>query len=98
MKAMIPVRITTDQKLSEEAVEILWLTVTASTTKTVVSLRNGPNSGAAIKWDCAVVADASDHFRFDPPMLFTRGLYVDVDSNVSSVVIAFRSAKESGKE
>jgi hypothetical protein len=95
--AVIPVRLTADQKLAEEAVEILWLTVTASTTKTVVYLRNGPNDGSPIEWNCAVVADGSDHFSFDPSMLFTHGLYADVDANVSSVVIAYRSAKESGE-
>jgi len=52
-------------------------------------IRNGHNTDADIVIDLACLASTVNDRNFDPPLLFTKGLYVDVGANVTSVLVRY---------
>ena len=93
MKALIPIYGAGDLKLAEQSVEVLWVAFNIGSSNSRCYLLNGPNATADILWECVVLAATTGKFAFDPPMLFTWGLYIDPDTNCDSWVISFRPAQ-----
>lgn len=57
-------------------------------------IRDGHDTGGEPVVDLAALTSSCDPRRFDPPLYFKKGLYVDVGSNVTSVLVHFMPARE----
>jgi hypothetical protein len=86
--------LTADVNLIEQSVEIAGVMITASaSTKTVVSIYDGVNSSGRLLATYRVAADTSKTFKFPQVIPCTRGFYVDVDANVTGVMVFYRPVK-----
>lgn len=56
-------------------------------------IRDGHDTTGEAKIHLAALTSATDPRFFSPPIYFKRGLYVDVASNVTSVLVHFLPAK-----
>ena len=56
-------------------------------------VRDGHDTGGEAKIYLAALTSATDRAFFNPPIYFKKGLYVDVGSNVTSVLVHFLPAK-----
>lgn len=54
-------------------------------------IRDGHSTSADAVIDLAAPASGMDFVSFDPPILLKKGLYVDVGSNVTSVLVQYLS-------
>ena len=59
-----------------------------------VTLYDGESTGDPIIMKLLAVSTNSKVIRFQPPLLTHRGLYLDVGSNVDSVLIQYERTKE----
>ena len=57
-------------------------------------IKDGHDTGGEAVVDLAALTSSCDARRFDPPIYLKKGLYVDVGSNVTSVLVHFLPAKE----
>ena len=53
------------------------------------TIYNGISAKGDLKVDMTCIDDYFDHQDFWPPMYFDRGIFVDVGSNVSSVMVRY---------
>ncbi len=60
-------------------------------------IRDGHDTGGEAVVDLAALTSSNDPRRFDPPIFFKKGLYVDIGSNVTSVLVHFMPAREKGE-
>ncbi len=86
--------LTADVDLIEQSVEIAGVIITASEgTKTVVSIYDGVNSSGRLLGTFRVAADSSQVFNFPQIIPCVRGFYVDVDANITGVMVFYRPIK-----
>jgi len=57
-------------------------------------IRDGHDSNGDIKLDLAALTSSKDNRNFDPPLYLKKGLYLDVGSNVTSVVVHFMPERD----
>ncbi len=89
--------LTADINLIEQKVEVCGVIITASTsTKTVVSLYDGVNADGRLLGTFRVAADDSEAFIFPYPIPCNRGIFLDVDANLTGVMIFYRPLKPQG--
>jgi hypothetical protein len=67
--------------------------VSTSAGVSTASIYDGAGTGGERKVDLSAYADGSDPRSWYPPLVFNQGLYIDVGSNVSSVVVQFLPIK-----
>ncbi len=53
-------------------------------------IRNGNNEDADKIFDLAAPASSMAHGRFQPPLFFSKGIFVEVGANVTSVLVQIR--------
>ena len=87
IKGVKPERGTGDRALYFDRCRVFWITLNVPTTTTVFQLNDSSNDSGDDVWDAKLVNGLVLHCVFDPPMLFERGLYVDVDQTTSSWTI-----------
>jgi hypothetical protein len=56
-------------------------------------IRDGQNTDAEVVVDLAALTSSNDPRRWDPPIYLKKGLFVDVGTNVTSVLVHYRPAK-----
>ena len=87
--------VTADIDLIEQSVEVQGVIITASTsTKCVISLYDGVNSSGRLLGTFRVAADGSQVFLFPQPIPCTRGLFIDIDTSTTGVIVFYRPFKE----
>ncbi len=57
-------------------------------------IRDGHDTGGDSAVDLGATTSGNDSRNFDPPIYLKKGLYVDVGSNVTSVLVHFLPARE----
>ena len=57
-------------------------------------IRDGHDTGGETVVDLAALTSSNDPRKFDPPIYFKKGLYVDVGSNVTSVLVHFMPSRD----
>lgn len=57
-------------------------------------IRDGHDTGGDARIDLAAATSSNDPRNFDPPLYFKKGLFVDVGSNVTSVLVQFLPARD----
>jgi len=57
-------------------------------------IRDGTETSADAVITLAALTSSIDVRNFDPPLYFKKGLYVDVGSNVTSVLVSFMTVRE----
>jgi hypothetical protein len=57
-------------------------------------IRDGHDTGAEAVMDLAALTSSNDSRNFDPPIYLKKGLYIDVGSNVTSVLVHYLPLKE----
>lgn len=87
-------RITGDQLVSRQAALVfgVWL-VAGSGGAATAAVYDGESTNDDRKIDLSCVATGHDNKRYNPPAYFEKGIYVDVGSNVTSVVVQWMSAE-----
>ena len=60
-------------------------------------IRDGHDTGGEAVVDLAALTSSCDPRKFDPPIFLKKGLYVDVGSNVASVLVHFLPEKKKGE-
>lgn len=66
----------------------------STTTKTVVTLRNGNSSTAPIIVTLRISGDDSEQFNFFEPLRITDGLYCDIDNATTGVMVVYKVLRE----
>jgi hypothetical protein len=74
------------------------IVTSSSTTKTVVTLRNGDNATSPIIATLRVSGDDSEQFDFFKPIYCDNGIYADIDANTTGVMVTFKTFKDVGVE
>lgn len=68
---------------------VYWIKPTISTGQGTIRLRDGPSSNADILITIEKSANADAVQRFDPPLPYEKGLYVDVVDHIQDFTIAY---------
>ncbi|MHA2265232.1 MAG: hypothetical protein ACXAEN_22790 [Candidatus Thorarchaeota archaeon] len=58
------------------------------------TIYDGSSTAANQKIDVAVIDDDMRDLVFNPPMYFSRGIYVEHGSNITSIVIRYADVRE----
>jgi len=61
-------------------------------------IRDGHDTSGEAVVDLAALTSSCDPREFDPPIYLKKGLYVDVGSNVTAVLVHFLPAREKNSE
>lgn len=69
------------------------LTGSAGAVATAI-IRDGHDTGGEAVVHLAAVTSDNDTRNYDPPLYFKKGLYIDVVSNATSVLVHFMPEKE----
>lgn len=70
---------------------LCFASITASTAGPATAIiRNGNDENAEKIFDLAAPASSMAHGHFQPPLYFSKGVYVDVGENVTSVLVHIR--------
>lgn len=89
--------VSADTVISTGPCLLTGVTLLVSTTGGEVTLYDGADALAGRKIArFEGIADQSTPIQFSPPLLCQQGLYVDVGSNVTEVLIAFVALKHTG--
>lgn len=87
---------TADAVVIGSAAQVVAMSVTCSSTACAAALYNGTGLGDAVnangRHEQPAVANSGSYQTFDPPIRFTSGIVLDVDANVTNVVVYKRSA------
>lgn len=83
-------RVTHDQVISKVGCEVVYALLTAGQSATAATLYNGDGTGGDPGPTIEAEADHSKQMSPAEPIYFSRGLYVDVDSNIGSLFIMWR--------
>ena len=60
-------------------------------------IRDGHDTGGETVVDLAALTSSNDPRKFDPPIFLKKGLYIDVGSNVTSVLVHYMVARNKGE-
>lgn len=83
-------RVVADSLVSPEPCFLISVSLVSSAVGVSTAvIRNGHNTDAEAVIDLAALASAVDDRHYNPPMPFTKGLYIDVGSNVTSVLVQY---------
>lgn len=86
-------RVTADSVLSRKACFVHGVHLTGSSGgASTATVYNGESTGDDVKIDLSCATSGRDNKRFAPPLYFDKGLYVDVGSNVTSVLVQWQYA------
>lgn len=84
------VRVTGDQRLISRPSYLFSLVISSNGDGDADALiYDGENVKGVARFDLFAVDEAQQQLSFDPPVYMERGIFVDVGSNVESVVIQF---------
>lgn len=86
-KGVKPIRGTGDLAIYFDRCRVFWFTCKSGATASTYQINDSGNNSGDDVWDVTPPASGSIHCVFDPPMLLTKGLYIDTDSNVSSWIV-----------
>lgn len=87
-------RVTVDRCVAHGPCFIYHLAVAADTNGAATAvIYNGISEKADIKIDMTTITSYYAQHDFWPPMYFDRGIYVDVGSNVTSVIVRYHGHK-----
>jgi hypothetical protein len=94
-KAIVTERVTADGCICESPAFIFHLAIASdSNGAATATIYNGSSPKAEQKIDMTTIDDYYSQHDYWPPMFFSRGIYVDVGSNVSSVIVRYHSHKQ----
>lgn len=94
-KALEYDRATADKKISNRPVFLYAAHLVASSVGAATAIiRDGHDTNGEAVVDLAALTSSVDPRKFDPPIYLKKGLYVDIGSNVTSVLVHFLHAKE----
>lgn len=83
-------RITADSLVSPKPCFVFSVSLVADAVGAATAvIRDGHNTGAEAVIDLAALTSSVDDRNYDPPFYFEKGLYVDVGSNVTSLLIRY---------
>ena len=88
-------RITADGQAYAKPAFLYAAHLTADTVGAATAvIRDGHGTTGDIKVDLAALTSSKDNRNFDPPIYCKKGIYVDVGSNVTSVIVHFIPARD----
>lgn len=88
-------RTTADKKICNRPVFLYAAHLVAGTGGAATAvIRDGHDAGGEAVLDLAALTSSCDPRRFEPPIYLKKGLFVDVGSNVTAVLVHFLVAKE----
>lgn len=91
-------RVTVDKKVCNRPCFLYAAHLVADTVGAATAvIRDGHDTGGEAVVDLATLTSSNDPRRFDPPIYLKKGLYVDVGSNVTSVLVHFMPTREKGE-
>jgi len=83
-------RVTTDSLVSPKPCFLLSVSLVSSAVGVSTAvIRDGHNTDAEAVVDLAALASDNDSRTYDPPFFFKKGLYVDIGSNVTAVLVRY---------
>lgn len=83
-------RVTADSLICPEPCFLLSVCLVADAVGAATAvIRDGHNTGGEAVIDLAAVTSNKDSRHFSTPLLFKKGLFVDVGSNVTSVLVQY---------
>jgi len=77
-----------DTQIKTGAAEVHWITVSDSAALTI-DLEDASGSGTS-KWGIDLPASGYGHFIFDPPIEFTTGIFLDVNTATCKVTVGYK--------
>lgn len=80
---------TADRFLDKGPGVVHWITLVGATDTGTVYIRDGQDTGGEILWRAECHEDWSLHLCFNPPLIYDRGLFVDIDTNITAYTIGF---------
>ncbi len=84
------VRVTGDQRLISRPSFLFSLVITSDGGgEADGAIYDGANTKGTFRFDLYCVDEAQQQLSFDPPVYMPHGIYVDVGSNVESIVVQF---------
>ncbi|MBU1213564.1 MAG: hypothetical protein KJ587_20205 [Alphaproteobacteria bacterium] len=86
--------VTQDMCVWEGKIEIALIMVTAAAASCSVTLRKGRDSSASIFAVVKAAADNSKNVPIPRETFLENGLYVDIDTNTTGVLVVFRAISE----
>ena len=82
--------VTADELLSHGACEVLHAFLTSAAAAGTATLYDGENTSGVIIAILEATTNISQQIHFSKPVYCRRGLYVDVDSNVTGIFVQWR--------
>lgn len=83
-------RVTADSLICPEPCFLVSVCLVANATgASTAVIRDGHNTGGEAVIDLAALTSSKDNRSYNPPLFFKKGLYVDVGSNVTSVLVQY---------
>ncbi len=87
--------ITADAVLARGPVYVFSVAVQAAAGGTAVAaVYDGQNANAGRSFNVQAPANGQTQLRFDPPLPFQRGLFVDLDANCTEVLVSFAPLRD----
>jgi|FLYL01.1.fsa_nt_gi hypothetical protein len=88
--------VTTDTLLADKPVHVLAVVVTPNTNVSALArLVDGRNALASRSFRIGAAADLSTALVFTAPLLFSNGLFIDLDANTREVMVQYHVMDES---
>lgn len=88
-------RVTIDGRVSNKPTFLYSVALVASTGGAATAvIRDGHDTSADAAIDLAALTSSYDFRKFDPPLYLKKGLYVDVGSNVTAVLVHYLETKD----
>lgn len=88
-------RVIADGVVSNTPSLIYSLTITSDSGGAgTATVYDGSSPKADQKVDISTIDDDTRHHNYFPPMYFRRGIYVDLGSNITSVVVRYQDVRE----
>lgn len=89
-KRLVRLRITESQPAWNKPCFLYLASITGSLAgQGTAIIRNGYNDEAEKVFDLIVPTASMKHGRFQPPLYFSKGIFVEIGSNVTSVLVHF---------
>jgi hypothetical protein len=88
-------RVTVDKTVSSHPCFLFACSLTAGTGGAATAvIRDGHETASDPKIDLAAITSNHDNRNYNPPLFLKTGLFVDVGSNVTSVLVHFLPIKD----